>query len=95
MIGGKVDGQISFGARSQKPKKILFGAGVRNGKIYFMPNDSYEKFYLAVKCLNIVVLTSLMIYVKFPIVQWISRAETLIRVCEVLLLIVLSFQLSA
>ena len=26
--------------------------GVRNGKIYFVPNDIYEKFYLAVKGLN-------------------------------------------
>ena len=48
MVGGKVDGQILFGARSDKPK-ILFGAEVRNGKIYLVPNDSYEKFYLAVK----------------------------------------------
>ena len=48
MVGGKVDGQILFGARSEKPK-ILFGARVRNGTIYLVPNDSYEKFYLAVK----------------------------------------------
>ena len=47
---GKVDGQILFDTRSEKPK-ILFGAGVRNGKVYFVPNDSYEKFYLAVKWL--------------------------------------------
>ena len=40
MVGGKVDGQILFGAR------------VRNGKIYLVPNDSYEKMYLAVKGLN-------------------------------------------
>ena len=51
MVGGKVDGQILFGARSEKPK-ILFGARVRNGKIYLVPNDSYEKLYLAVKGLT-------------------------------------------
>ena len=51
MVGGKVDGQILFGARSEKPT-ILFGARLRNGKIYLVPNDSYEKYYLAVKGLN-------------------------------------------
>ena len=48
MVGGKVDGQILFGARSEKPKKMLV-PGVRNGKIYLVPND--EKFNLAVKSL--------------------------------------------
>ena len=51
MIGGKVDGQILFGARSEKPK-ILFGARERNEKIYLVPNDGYEKVYLAVKGLT-------------------------------------------
>ena len=51
MVGGKVDGQILFGTRSEKPK-ILFGIRDENGKIYLAPNDSYEKFYLAVKGLN-------------------------------------------
>ena len=31
VVNGKVDGQILFGARSEKPK-ILFDAGVRNKK---------------------------------------------------------------
>ena len=48
MIGGKVDCQILFGARSEKPK-ILFGARGEKLKIYLVPNDSNEKFYLAVK----------------------------------------------
>ena len=48
VIGGKVDGQILFGARSEKPK-IYLVPGVRNGKIYLVPNDSYEKFHLPVK----------------------------------------------
>ena len=43
VVGEKVDGQILFGARSEKPK-ILFDAGVRNGKIYLVPNDSYNNF---------------------------------------------------
>ena len=47
----KVDGQILFGARSEKPKLYLV-PGVRNGKIYLVPNDSYEKMYLAVKGLT-------------------------------------------
>ena len=51
MVGEKVCGQILFGARSVKPK-ILFGTRVRNGKIYLVPNDSYEKFDLAVKGLR-------------------------------------------
>ena len=48
VVGRKVNGQILFGARREKPK-ILFGARVRNGKIYLVPNDSYEKCNLAVK----------------------------------------------
>ena len=42
VVCGKVDGHILFGARSEK-LKILFGAS------YLVLNDSYEKFYLAVK----------------------------------------------
>ena len=34
VIGGKVDGQILFGARSEKPK-ILFGAGGEKPKNFF------------------------------------------------------------
>ena len=51
VVGGKVDGQILFGVRNEKPK-ILFGARGEKGKIYLVPNDSFEKFYLAVKGLN-------------------------------------------
>ena len=46
MVGAKVDGQILFGAGSEKPK-ILFGAMGEKREIYLVPNDSYEKFYLA------------------------------------------------
>ena len=52
MVGGKVDGQILFGARSEKPK-IVFGARGKKWKIYLVPNDIYEKFYLAVKGLRL------------------------------------------
>ena len=52
VVGGKVDGQILFGTRSEKPKFYL-APGMRNGKIYLAPNDSYEKFYLAVKGLTL------------------------------------------
>ena len=48
VVGGKVDGQILSGTRSEK-LKILFAPGMRNGKIYLAPNDSFEKFCLAVK----------------------------------------------
>ena len=48
MVDGKVDGQILFGARSETPKFHLV-PGVKNGKMYLVPNDSYDKFYLAVK----------------------------------------------
>ena len=37
MVGGKVDGQILFGVRGED--RIF----------YLVPNDSYEKFYVAVK----------------------------------------------
>ena len=40
VVGGKVDGQILFGTRSEKRK------------IYLAPNDSFENFYLAVKGLR-------------------------------------------
>ena len=48
MVGERVDGQILFGARSEKPK-IVFGARDEKGKIYLVQNDSYKKIYLAVK----------------------------------------------
>ena len=48
VVGGKVDGQILFGDKSEKPKLYL-APGMRNGKIYLALNDSYERFYLAVK----------------------------------------------
>ena len=65
VVGGKVDGHILFGARNEKPN-ILFGVRVRNGQIYFVPNDSYEKFYLAVKGLrpNVGELLKKMMYLK-------------------------------
>ena len=47
VIGGKVDGEILFGTWSEKP-------GMRSRKIYLAPNDSYEKFYLAVKGLKLI-----------------------------------------
>ena len=51
VVGGKVDGQILSGTRSEKPK-ILFGTRMRNGKIYLALNYSFEKFHLAVKGLR-------------------------------------------
>ena len=51
VVGGKVDCQILFGDRSEKPKMLL-GARGKKRKIYLVPNDSYEKFYLAVKGLT-------------------------------------------
>ena len=48
VVSGKVDGQILFGARSEKPK-FVFGARGKKRKIYLVPNDSYEICYLAVK----------------------------------------------
>ena len=56
MVGGKVDGQILFGARSEKPKMLFDARGEK--QIYLVPNDSYEKFYLAVKGLKCFLLTS-------------------------------------
>ena len=48
VVGEKVDGQIYWmlGVRNQK---FYLVPGVRNGQIYLVRNDSYEKFYLAVK----------------------------------------------
>ena len=51
VISGKVDGQILFGTRSEK-QQFYLAPGMRNGNIYLEPNDSYEKFYLAVKGLK-------------------------------------------
>ena len=51
MVGGKVDRQILFGTRSEKPKFYL-APGMRNEKIYLAPNYTFEKFYLAVKGLT-------------------------------------------
>ena len=48
VVSRKVDGQILFGARSEKPK-ILFGERGEKRKSYLVPNDSYEKMYFAVK----------------------------------------------
>ena len=42
VVGGKVDDQILFGTRSEKPK-ILFGARGEKRKIYLVPNDSYKQ----------------------------------------------------
>ena len=43
VVSGKVDGQILFGARSEK-LKIVFDARDENWKNLLVPNDSYEKF---------------------------------------------------
>ena len=51
VVGGKVDGQILFGTRSEKPK-IYLAPGMRNGK-FIWHQMSYEKFYLAVKGLRL------------------------------------------
>ena len=51
VVGGKVDSQILFCTRSEKPT-ILFSTRDEKPKIYLAPNDSYEKFYLAVKWLS-------------------------------------------
>ena len=51
MVGGKVDDHILSGARMRN-RKIYFVPGVRNGKIYLVLNDSYEKIDLAVKGLR-------------------------------------------
>ena len=47
VVSRKVNCQILFGARSEKPK-ILFGARGEQQK-----NDSYKKFYLVVKGLTL------------------------------------------
>ena len=52
MVGRKVDGQILFGARSEK-LKILFGARGEKPKKLFGAHDSYGKIYLAVKGLRV------------------------------------------
>ena len=44
MVGGKVEGQILYGARSEK-QKIVFGARGEKRKLYLVPNDSYEILY--------------------------------------------------
>ena len=51
VVGGKVDGQILFGTRSEK-SKILFGTTDEKWKIYLAPNYSFQTFYLAVKGLK-------------------------------------------
>ena len=51
VVGGKVNGQILSGTRSEKPK-ILFGTRMSNRKMYLAPNDSFQKCYLAVKRLR-------------------------------------------
>ena len=48
MVGRKVDGQILFGARSEK-LKIWFGARGEKRKNLFGAFDIYEKFDLEVK----------------------------------------------
>ena len=48
VVGGKADGQFLFGAGVETENFYLV-PGVRKRKIYLMPNDSYENFYLAVK----------------------------------------------
>ena len=53
VVGGKVDGQILFGDRSEK-RKLYLAPGIRNRKIYLASNDSYEKLYLAVKGLSVI-----------------------------------------
>ena len=51
VVGRKVDGQILFRARSEK-LKLLFGARGEKRKNVLVPNDSYEKFNLAVNGLR-------------------------------------------
>ena len=52
VVGGKVDGLILSGTRSEKPRKFYLAPGMRNEKNYLAPNDSFEQFYLAVKGLK-------------------------------------------
>ena len=61
VVGGKVDGQILSGTRSEK-RKFYLAPGIRNGKICLAPNDSVEKFDLAVKGLNIMFIFIVYIY---------------------------------
>ena len=51
VVGGKVDSQILSGTRSEI-RKFYLAPGMRNGKIYLAPNDSFEKFSLAVRGLT-------------------------------------------
>ena len=64
MVGGNVDSQILFGARSEKPK-ILFGGRGEKRKNLFGAKWQL-KFYLAVKGLND---ESLVVYEKL----WVTR----------------------
>ena len=48
VVGGKVDGQIWYGIRSEKPK-ILFGTRDEKWKNLFGAKWQLRKFYLAVK----------------------------------------------
>ena len=52
MVGGKVDGQILFGAKSEKPE-ILFGTRDEKRKNLFGAKWQLRKIYLAVKGLNV------------------------------------------
>ena len=61
MVGGKVDGQILFSAKSEKTKS-LFGPRGEKRNFYLVPNDSYEKLYLAVKGLIDVAFRSISWY---------------------------------
>ena len=60
MVSRKVDGLILFDARSEKPKN-LFGTRSDKRKIYLVPNDSYEKMFLAVKGLVALIYMVLLI----------------------------------
>ena len=66
VVGGKVDGEIIFGTRSEKPK-IIFGTRYEKRKIYLAPNDSCETFYLAVKGLSITWLCWLFSFQYLPL----------------------------
>ena len=48
VVGGKVDGQILFGTRSEN-RKFYLAPGMKDEKFYLAPNYTFEKFYLAVK----------------------------------------------
>ena len=49
VVGGKVDGQFLFGTRSEKPKMLIGTSDEKRKQMYLAPNDSFEKFYFAVK----------------------------------------------